>query len=234
MEIAIMQPYFLPYIGYWQLMNSVDKFVVYDNIEFTKDSWIRRNRILLHGEDHLFTIPVKNDSDYLNINERYLGANYKRQKKKILNKIKMSYSRSPYFEDVFEMIKRCFEYDNNNLFEFVFNSIKEVKEYLEIDTQLIVSSKIKMDHSLNGEERVIETCKQLNADIYRNPIGGLKLYKKNNFNREGIELEFLESKDTEYNQFIDEFIPKLSIIDVLMFNSKEKVKNLLDEYNIQD
>lgn len=131
-SIAIMQPYFLPYIGYFQLINSVDEFVVYDNIQFTKRCWIHRNRILENGKDVFISLPLKKDSDYLNVNERYLADNFLEYKIKILNKIKNNYRRAPFYSTVHSLIERIFEYENHNLFEFVFNSIIEVCNFLGI------------------------------------------------------------------------------------------------------
>ena len=84
MKVAIMQPYFLPYIGYLQLLNSVDKFILYDDIEYTKKGWINRNRIV---DGEIITLPLKKDSDYLNVVERRLSDDWRKQKTKLLNKI---------------------------------------------------------------------------------------------------------------------------------------------------
>ncbi len=98
MKVAIMQPYFLPYIGYFQLINAVDKFVIYDNIEFTKKGWINRNRILVNGKDEFISLPITKASDFLHANQRYLASNFENEKNKILRKIKESYRKAPYFK----------------------------------------------------------------------------------------------------------------------------------------
>lgn len=230
MKIGIMQPYFFPYIGYWQLINAVNKFVIYDNIQFTKNSWIRRNRILVDGKDKLFTLPIKNDSDYLDVRDRYLSEKYEDVRKKLLNQIKMAYKRAPQFEDVFPIIEECINFNNDNLFEYIYHSIIKVKKYLNINTEIIISSTINMNHSLKNKYRVIETCKVLKGDTYINPIGGVELYDREEFLQNGIELKFLQTNKFEYNQYKNIFVPNLSIIDVMMFNSLERIHEILNEF----
>ncbi|KKG09284.1 WbqC family protein [Methanosarcina sp. 2.H.A.1B.4] len=233
MKIGIMQPYFLPYIGYWQLLNTVDKFVVYDNIQFTTKSWIRRNRILQNAKDTLFTIPLKSDSDYLDIRERFISDQYfDKDAGKLIRKIKDTYRKAPYFNEAMPIIEKCFIYQEKNLFTFIFNSIQKISEYLGITTEIIVSSQIEMDHSLKSQERVIEIGRNLSATIYINPIGGLELYDSKSFESNGIDLKFIKSKNCEYKQFDNEFVPNLSIIDVMMFNSNDEIKKMLNMYEL--
>lgn len=228
MKIAIMQPYFFPYIGYFQLMNAVDEFVIYDNIEFTKKGWINRNRILVDGKDTYITLPLKKDSDYLHVKERYLAEIWLTERKKMLNRIIESYRKSPYFNNVYPKIEQCFLFEEINLFKFIFNSINVIKEYLDISTSLIVSSTIPIDHQLKAENKVVGICKSRIADSYINPIGGTELYNKNDFKKEGINLFFLKTGDIKYKQFHNDFVPFLSIIDVMMFNSREEIKKHLE------
>lgn len=232
MKIGIMQPYFFPYIGYWQLIHAVDKFIIYDNIKYTKKSWIRRNRILIDGSDKMFTIPIKNDSDYLNIGNRYLSDDHKIECHKILKQITMAYNHAPEFDKVMPLIEDVMAFESDNLFDFIYNSIIKVAGFLEIQTELIVSSKIRMDHTLKCSDRVIETCRKLNASQYYNAIGGVTLYDKALFQREGIELSFIQTNDLSYKQFNHVFVPNLSIIDVMMFNDLTQIKALLDDYSI--
>lgn len=231
MKIGTMQPYFFPYIGYWQLINVVDKFVVYDNIQFTKKSWIRRNKILVNGKDRLFTLSIKKDSDYLDVRERYLSETFQKERKKLLNQIKMAYKNAPQFETVFPIIEECINFDNDNLFEYIYYSIVKVLKYLDIDTEIIISSSIDMDHSLHNKYRVIEACKALEGNIYINPIGGVELYDKEEFLKNGIDLKFLHTDEFEYRQYDNHFVPNLSIIDMMMFNSKCEIKEILSLCN---
>jgi hypothetical protein len=233
MKIAIMQPYFVPYVGYFQLINSVDLFVVYDNIEFTKKGWINRNRIFVNGKDEYITLPLKKDSDYLHINQRFLSDSFEQDKQKMLRKIKECYRKASNFQQAFALTEEIFNNNSTNLFEFIFNSIKVVCNFLEISTELVVSSTININHSLKSEEKVIAICKQLNAREYINPIGGTELYSKKTFKKNLINLCFIKTKDFQYKQHGEIFIPILSIIDVLMFNHKDEVKkNVNYGYNL--
>lgn len=232
MKLGIMQPYFLPYIGYWQLLNAVDKYIIYDNIEFTKSSWIRRNRILLNGKDKMFSIPIKKDSDFLNIDKRELTEDSIKERVKILNQIKVAYKKAPEFEKVFPLLQEIFLYEEKNLFKFIFNSVKKIKDYLDIKTEIIISSKVNIDHSLKNKDKVIAFCKELEATKYYNAIGGQELYSFEEFKDNRIELKFLKTEEIIYRQFNNEFIPNLSIIDVMMFNSKEKIKVFLNTYSL--
>jgi len=225
-----MQPYFFPYIGYFQLMNTVDEFIVYDNIEFTKKGWINRNRILVNGKDSFITLPLKKDSDYLHVKERYLANTWDSDKIKLRNRIIESYRKAPQFNSAYPVIEKCISFEDANLFNFIFHSLQAIKEYLEIPASLLISSSVMIDHELKAHTKVIEICKARKATKYINPIGGVALYDKVEFQKEGIDLSFLKSNDIIYKQFNNEFIPWLSVIDVMMFNSKEKIKDYLNSH----
>lgn len=233
MKIAIMQPYLFPYIGYFQLMNAVDEFVIYDNIEYTKKGWINRNRILVNGKDSFISLPLKKDSDYLNIIDRYISETWSIEKKKMLNRIVESYRKAPNFNSVYPVIEKCILNDENNLFNFVLNSLNLIKEYLEIKTTFVISSSILIDHSLKSKEKVIAICKTRNSPIYLNPIGGLHLYNREDFKSEGINLYFLRTSEINYAQLNNNFIPYLSIIDVMMFNSKKEIEKMLKVFTLE-
>ncbi len=233
MRIAIMQPYLFPYIGYFQLMNAVDTFVIYDNIEFTKKGWINRNRILVNGQDDYFTLPLKKDSDFLHVNQRVLSETISSDKTKIINKLSELYKKAPQYQTVFPIVEAVFKNDERNLFEFILVSLKAVKDYFEIPTEIVISSTINIDHSLKSEAKVIAICKELQATAYLNAIGGVALYSKAVFEANHLQLNFIKSNPIEYRQFDNDFIPWLSIIDVMMFNSKEEIKNFLSNISVQ-
>ena len=233
MKLAIMQPYFLPYIGYFQLLNNVDSFVIYDNIQFTKKGWINRNRILLNGNDQLFSLPLKKNSDYLNVDQRFLAESFNTEALKILRKIENSYRKAPNFKEVYPLIKQIFTYKEENLFMFILNSIKEINNYLGINTEIIVSSGIDIDHSLTSSDKVLAICENLKGTNYINPVGGKDLYNKTNFEKNGIALQFLKSELNTYPQFDNKFISGLSILDVLMFNNKDKIMtSIINEFEL--
>jgi len=232
MKLAIMQPYFMSYIGYFQLINSVDKFIIYDNIQYIKKGWINRNRILVNGKDQLITLPIKKDSDYLNVVERELSESWGKDKVKMLNIIKSSYSKAPYFQETFELISKCLNNTEVNLFKFIYDSIVLINDHLEIKTPIVISSTIYANHTLKSQDKVLSLCKEQNADIYINSIGGVELYDKEVFKQNNIELNFIKSNPLQYKQFNNEFVSWLSIVDVMMFNSKEQIKEYLNSYTL--
>lgn len=233
MKIAIMQPYFLPYIGYFQLINSVDKFVIYDDVQFIKSGWINRNKILVNGTESMFTLNLKKDSYELNINERYFAFNIEYEIRKILKGIEPAYRKAPYFEQVMPLVKRVFEIDKQkDISKFLINGLKEICCYLDIRTEIIISSSLDKDNSLKAQDKVINIVQLLEGDTYINSIGGQNLYSKEDFRRKGIELFFLKSNQIIYKQIEKNFVPNLSILDILMFNSIEQVKFYLSNYEV--
>ena len=230
MRIAIMQPYFLPYIGYFQLINVVDKFIIYDNIKYTKKGWINRNRFLQNNKDVIFSIPLKKASDYVCVNERKISDSFNTTK--ILNQLSASYQKAPYYSTVYPTIKEIITYKEVNLFEYILHSIQVICNFLDIKTDIIISSTINIDHSLASQNKVLAICNNIKAKTYINTSGGKKLYKKDDFAQNNICLKFIESRPIEYKQFSNIFVPWLSIIDIMMFNTKNEIKNMLNQYKI--
>lgn len=230
MKIGIMQPYFLPYIGYFQLLNAVDKYVIYDNIQYSKKGWINRNRILQNGKDLLISIPLEKDSDYLDVKDRCVSKGFDR--KKLLNQIRESYRKAPYFEEVMLMMENIINFEGENLFQYIYNSVQRICAYLNINTEIVISSSLSIDHSLKGQDKVLAICKELQATDYINAIGGQELYNKEDFKKENIGLHFLSTNPIEYKQFKNEFVPWLSILDVMMFNSVDEMGEMLVNYKL--
>jgi hypothetical protein len=228
-----MQPYFFPYIGYFQLINAVDSFVLYDDIQYTKKGWINRNRILQNGRDCYVTLPLKKASDYLDVNERYLADTWPKEHKKLIDKLINCYRKAPYFNEVFPVIEQIIKAEHNNLFDYLYNSLIELVSYLNINTDIVVSSTLNINNALKGEQKVIEICETMKATHYINSIGGMELYGKNTFAHKKINLHFLKSNNIKYLQLNNDFVPWLSIIDVLMFNSLYKIQSYLyDDFSL--
>ena len=226
--IAIMQPYLFAYIGYWQLIKSVDTFVILDDVNYKKKGYINRNNILIDGKAHMFTLHLKAQSQNKLINEIEIGNNGE----KILKSIALVYKKAPYFQDIFPLIKSISEYSEKNLAKFIGNSLEEISNYLKLDTKFIYSSDIEKDNSLRGQEKLINICEILNANEYINLIGGQVLYSKAKFKEYDIKLNFIENEIVEYRQFQNKFVPYLSIIDIMMFNSKDEVREMLNRYKL--
>lgn len=221
-----MQPYFLPYIGYFQLMAAVDLFIVYDNIKYTKKGWINRNRMLLNGSDAMFSLPLKKDSDTLDVVQRELAADF--DCTKLLNQFKGAYGRAPYFVQTLPLLERIVRFDDVNLFRYIHHSLTRMCEHLDIKTEIRISSEIAIDHDLKSQDKVLALCQAVGADSYINAIGGMELYVKDDLRAHGIELNFIKSKPFEYPQFGVPFVPWLSIVDVLMFNPLDSVRKCVN------
>jgi hypothetical protein len=227
MRLAIMQPYFLPYLGYFQLIAAVDKFIIYDNIKYTKKGWFNRNRMLLNGSDAIFSLPLKKDSDCLQVVERELSGNFERTK--LLNQFRGAYSRAPQFDSTYKVLDRIVRFEDDNLFRYIHHSIMRLCEHLDIKTEIKISSEIDIDHELKGQEKVLAICKVLGAETYINTIGGVELYAKEDFHVHGIDLQFIKARPLKYAQFGAAFVPWLSIADVLMFNPLNSVRACINE-----
>lgn len=226
-----MQPYIYPYIGYFQLINSVDKFVVLDDVNYINKGWINRNAILINGQANLFTLPLKEASQNKKINDIELLDDQK-WKVKLIKTIEQNYKKSPCFEKVFPLIEQALNTNENNVSRFNVIQLKMVCDYLEIKTEIIPTSSSFKLHELTGQSRIINICKELNAKIYINPIGGVSLYDQTNFEKSSLELFFLKSDMINYNQFKNDFTPWLSIIDIMMFNPKELILDFLEKYTL--
>ena len=228
MKLGIMQPYFLPYIGYWQLINAVDKYVIYDDVQFIKGGWINRNNILINGQKQLFNLILSGASPNILINEITVQDN----QTKLIRTIELNYKKAPMYQQVFPLFLHIMEHSDKNLAKFIGNSIVEISKYLSIETEFIYSSTLDKDNTLRAQDKILNICKLLNANKYINAIGGADLYSKDDFNKVGIELSFLETKIEPYKQFKNEFVPYLSILDVMMFNSIEEIKSKLSKYEL--
>ncbi len=233
MKVAIMQPYFLPYIGYFQLINAVDKFVFYDDVNFIKKGWIHRNNLLVNGEAFLFSIPCKAISQNRHINQIELDFDSK-SKDKFLKRIELAYKKAPYFDMVYKEIEQLVLKSNaSTISTFAIDSVKIVCDYLDIKIQFVISSN---GHSESQGEpkqmRLINVAKKENAETYINPIGGLDLYSKEDFKKSGLELRFLSPEPIQYRQFGNDFVSNLSMVDVLMFNDKQTINKFLASYKL--
>jgi len=224
-KAAIMQPYFFPYIAYFQLISAVDVFVIYDNIKYTKKGWINRNRILQDGRDKLISLPLKTASDHLDVVDRELADNF--DAKKLLNQIRAAYLHAPYFKQTYPLLESIVHYPERNLFEFLYHSVIKICSHLQISTKIIKSSILGIDHSLKNQEKVLAICQSLGATQYVNAIGGQDLYSKADFSSRNIALHFIQSELRVYKQFGAEFVPWLSIIDLMMFNSADDISDYL-------
>lgn len=228
MKVGIMQPYFMPYLGYWQLIKAVDKYVVYDDVQYIKGGWINRNNILMKGQKKMFTVILSGASSNKLINEIFIGDDFR----KFRRMIQCCYSKAPFYKPVMLLLENIISYPEKQLGRFLFHSIEKVLNYLDIHTELILSSNISKNNELHAQDKVIHICQLLDADTYYNAIGGQNLYDRDMFASKGINLFFLQSNQIPYKQYNNDFVSGLSLIDVLMFNTPQEVNRMLDKYEL--
>lgn len=230
-SIAIMQPYFLPYIGYFQLIAAVDKFVVFDDVNFINRGWINKNRLLLNGVAHTFTVPLRAASQNRLICEIELDDD-QGWREKFLRTIRQAYGKAPCYAKVSALLESLINYPSIRLDEFLLNSIREVVRYLALEVEIVSTSRIYKNANLKGQERILDICRQERANIYINPIGGVDLYDRASFLKQDLSLYFLHSRPIGYSQGKGEHVAWLSIMDVLMFNEPTAVRRLLSEIDL--
>lgn len=229
---AIIQPYVFPYLGYFQLLYSVENVVFYDDVNYIKRGWINRNRILMNQSDYTFTVPVKKASQNKLIYEIEVLNNNSFQKK-FCQQLKFAYSRAPFYQEVIGLIESVLEKQYLSIADMAIESILSIFNYLGIEIRWMKSSaEFPQTKGQHKADRLINITKQMGCDIYINPIGGKELYSKEYFKASGIELGFVLTEEVEYKQFNNSFVSSLSIIDLLMFNDKERLKTLLNQFRI--
>jgi hypothetical protein len=231
MRLAVMQPYLFPYLGYFQLMASVDRFVLFDDVHFIKRGWINRNRILLDGGDHLFTVPLQRASQNRLISDTLIVDDYT-WKKDLLKTLEQAYRRAPHFAAVFPVVEAAVLNNERSIARFVAHSLNLIVAYIGIPVELVSSSQPYRNCHLKGQDRILDICLKEGASAYHNAIGGRDLYDPARFTTEGIALRFVLPNFRQYEQRAPAFIAGLSIVDVLMWNDVEAVQTMLNEYEL--
>lgn len=234
MKLAIMQPYVFPYIGYFQLIAATDKFIVYDDVTFIKQGWINRNNILINGKPHLFTIPLEKASSFISIRDTELNRKfYPNWAKKFIKTLEQNYRKAPCFSAVMSLVEETLSANNVTAADVARASILNTINYLSIGSDVVPSSSIYQNNQLTGQDRILDICKKEHAHSYINAIGGQSLYSKEEFLKHGVELKFIKPIARPYKQFPgEEFVPWLSIIDILMYNEPLAVKQMLEDYEL--
>jgi len=233
MKLAIMQPYFFPYIGYWQLIHAVDRFVIYDDVNFMKQGWINRNRILINGEPSYITIPLDGASP----NKRICDIPMQTSplwRKKMLKSIEFNYRKSPFFDEIFVEIDKLISNPASNLAEYLAKCLESLATFLGIGTEFVQSSRDYRNSRLRGQDRVLDICNREGATSYVNLPGGQALYDAASFANANIDLRFLSGRISPYPQRVADFVPNLSIIDVLMEIGVSGVCERLGEFDLTE
>lgn len=214
-------------------MNAVDRYVVYDDVNFIKGGRINRNAILMNGSAHNINLILSGATPNKHINQVEVNTDPRTQEK-LLRTLEMCYAKAPFYEQTASMLRSIICQHEPNLAKYLYYSFQTIGEYLGIKTELVMSSDLKKDCSLRAEKKIIAICKLLGADEYYNSVGGISLYvpHRGEFSQAGIELHFPKMREITYPQFKNEFVPNLSIIGVMMFNSQDECRRLLTEYDI--
>ena len=228
-KLAIMQPYFVPYIGYWQLINAVDMFVIYDDVAYINRGYINRNYFLVNNEKKMLSISLSGASQNKLIKDITICDDFT----KFMKTIQFSYVKAPFFSAVYALLEEIVSFEDRNLDRFIGNSIRKVCNYCEVETDIIFSSDVPKDTSLRAQAKIIDICQLCGAETYVNAIGGKELYDADGFKEHGMELRFIRPTAVPYRQFGGEFFPWLSIVDVLMFNDKTTIRDMLEAYTLE-
>ena len=231
MKLAIMQPYFFPYMGYWQLLGAVDRFVIYDDVNFIKGGWINRNRILINGKPSYITVPLYHASP----NKRICDVSLQPSllwRKKLIRSIENTYRKAPFFSEVFPVIVKMISYETGNLADFLAHHLMVLATFLKIEAEIVVTSRCYQNNELSGQDRVLDICRREGATTYINLQGGQSLYDCTAFQSENVELNFLVMRAVSYKQRSPGFTPYLSIIDVLMEIGVAGVNKHLNEFDL--
>jgi len=233
MRTAIMQPYLLPYLGYYQLVNAVDIFVFYDDVHFITKGYINRNAILVNGNSFTFTVPLSKASQNVLIKDVAVHQkDYAKWWAKFKKTLTQSYISAPFFDDTMCLMENIFQDPSNSIAVLAEKSIRTISDYLDFSTVFKKSSEVSYDRNAAGEKKIMELCAIFGADTYINPIGGKELYTSTSFKKKDMELLFLKSRNVTYPQKTEKFTPSLSIIDVLMHNNKAEILELIEAFEL--
>ena len=232
MRLGIMQPYLFPYLGYFQLIGAVDKFVLLNDVQYINRGWINRNRILINGQATLVTIPLEKASQNklikdINLVQPTIWA------PKILKTIEQAYCKAPFFNSVYLLLKNIINYPELNLSRFIEQSLRQLIAYMHLKTEVVPGSAGYATEHLKAQEKILAICQKEKASHYINPVGGTELYDKEAFAQKQIKLSFLRPGLGAYKQKAPSFVPGLSIIDVLMYNSPDEISTLLQDYTLE-
>lgn len=230
MRVAVMQPYIFPYLGYFQLLDAVDRFVVLDDATFIRRGWINRNRILLDGEPHLFTVPLDRASPNRRICD--IGLADEPWRAKLRKKLAAAYASAPHRDETLALLERVIDEPAESIGDLARRSLQEIASQLRLETEFVPTARVYANDHLKAQERILDICRQAAARVYVNPPGGRDLYHDDDFASSGVELRFLEPELSEYDQRVSSFQPGLSVLDALMWNGAEGTRALLSGYRV--
>ncbi|MCW5898882.1 MAG: WbqC family protein [Flavobacteriales bacterium] len=231
---AIMQPYVFPYLGYYQLFHAADTFVSLDDAAFINKGWVNRNRLLLQGGPHFFTIPLSARSQNVSIRDTRVAPD-DGWRRKLLTTLGHAYRKAPYFDEVYPIFERVLALPGESVADTAERSLMLVLDHLGTPRSIRRASELGLDPELHGQDRILAICGAVGTDLYVNPAGGRELYLAERFKERGIRLRFLRSEIVPYTQgTAGHFEPGLSMIDVLMWNSRSSVLDMMARYQLEE
>lgn len=234
MKLAIMQPYFFPYLGYFQLIRAVDKFLFYDDVNYIKSGWINRNRILLNGQSHFITVPTSGASSNVLISQVGINVQNSRWRRKLLDGFQQAYSRAPHRDTAQKLLQKVLDFPTDRVSEFAKQSVIASLELLGIKSTILWSSSTYQNAHLHAQERVIDICRREKATTYVNAIGGRELYDPAGFAENGARLSFIRAVLPTYRQDAAEFVMGLSILDVIAYAGIDGARAMTHQVELVD
>ncbi|WP_429218774.1 WbqC family protein [Aeromonas veronii] len=235
MKLAIMQPYFFPYIGYFSLIMQSDEFIIFDTPQFMRKGWIERNRIgKLTGGSVYIKVPLNKADLSTSIKEMSID-NTSDWRGKILSQLEIYKKRAPFYDDVLALVKEVLNTETSSIVHLNKIALEKVCNYLRIDKKFKVFSEmnLEIESPQAPDEWALNICKALDVKYYVNAAGGESFFDKRKYTNNNIQLCFINQPIDKYKQFGHEFEPGLSIIDVMMFNSPEEVIQMLSQGSLK-
>lgn len=226
MKVAVMQPYFLPYLGYWQLLGASDRFVLLDDVNYIVRGWMNRNRIWVGGKEHWMTIPLSNASQNRLIPETLIVEG-REWKEKLMRTVQGAYAKASHFADGRDLLAEILGTDEKNLAAFLSRSIRIIAERLGLSASIESASAMPADEGLRAESRILDLCEKTGASTYLNLPGGRDLYQATAFEARGMELRFLRSDWEAMELQSSSGQLTLSLLDLRMHNSTEALQAAL-------
>jgi hypothetical protein len=213
-----MQPYFLPYLGYFHLVDAVDAFVILDTVKYPKGGWVNRNRILIEGVDRWLTLPVSSSAS--SISDKSYVVDH-RDVTGLQRMVSRAYPRSPRLGEFQGLLAEWWHSPIRKVSETNMFFVRGIMERLgRVLPRFVNASSIQTDGA-TGQERILKIAQNLGATSYVNLIGGQRLYQKSAFNAAGMELFFVRSQFLEYTQKSPEFVPGLSVLDFFLNETRD-------------
>ncbi|WP_107942070.1 WbqC family protein [Metasolibacillus fluoroglycofenilyticus] len=235
MKVAIMQPYFFPYLGYFSLIKNTDQFILFDTVQYMRHGWIERNRILKPQEGWQYVqAPLMKHSKSTSIKDIQI-KNEDNWKERIIRQLEHYKKKAPYYNEVISVVRLALELDTDSIVKLNENILKVVCAYIGIDLSVKVFSEmditIKKVHA--PDEWALNICESLGGiQEYWNPQGGIEFFNRKKYSDAGLTINFLKINLESYSQKRRAFEAGLSIIDVMMFNSPEEIRKMLDNYEL--